>query len=179
MHLKRLINFHRWWWYVINNSLKQSIHIVCLITKIVSRKTIDRRSIDHWKIELFITCTEHVKKIKGLVENPIRTSTFPIYLINNHNRLQVMSKCLLGYKSSLRHWPIDCIDEQNHRINHRHNSFYFATKVGMARRIDNVYSIVVPNQSGRFCKNSNASFFFDVITIHYALNQFCTLVKGT
>ena len=71
------------------------------------------------------------------------------------------------------------IDDQKGSVHHFHDSFHFATEIGVARRIDDINPITVPLERGVFCANRNSFFALEVHRIHHPFLDFLVGTKST
>ena len=78
------------------------------------------------------------EEIKNLIVHLDRIRLRTIYLVNDHNRLQVEFKGFAQHKLGLRHRAFKGVNKKQHTINHLQDTLYLTAKVGMAGCIDNV-----------------------------------------
>ena len=98
----------------IDNGLEQWRHIVSHRVVIFSGNAVDRRGIDHGKIELLFGCAQRVKQVKHLIDHPVRSGARAINLVHHDNRIQSALKRFSRNKAGLWHRPINRIDQQQH-----------------------------------------------------------------
>ena len=58
------------------------------------------------------------------------------------------------HEPCLRHRPVDRIDQQQYRIDHRQDPLDFAAEVGMAGRVDDVDLVILVTDRRRFRRGS-------------------------
>ncbi len=88
-------------------------------------------------------------------------------------------KRLLQYKPSLRHGAFDCIDQKQHAVDHFENPFNLAAKIGVSGGVYYVYFDIFIMRCRVFRKDSNASFPFQIIAVHYPLADLLVKAKNT
>ena len=69
-------------------------------------------------------------------------------------------------ETSLRHSAFKSIYEEKNPICHIKNPFYFAAKITVTRRIDNINFIFLVTDRYIFSKDGNTPFSFEIIAIH-------------
>ena len=149
--------------------LKQRRHILSHRGWIVTRDPQYRRGVHHREIELCFVCAQGIKQIKNLVYHPIGTSTIPIDLVHHHDRIQPSLKCFTRNESSLWHGAIHCVNQKEHRVNHRQNALYLTPEISVPGRVDDIDSVVAPADSGVFGQNRNATLTLLIVRVHDTL----------
>ena len=75
---------------MLDDRLEQRFHRGVRLMNLPHRVPLLRARIDNRKIELFIGGIELDEKVKHHVQNLVRTSIFPVDLINNDDRARVV-----------------------------------------------------------------------------------------
>src|SRR5690606_12948449 len=99
--------------------------------------------------------------------------------VDHHNWLQTVSERFLGHEASLRHRAVNCVNDQQNRIHHRHNTLYFATEVGVPWGVHDIDAVIIPVDGGVFRQDGNATLFLDIVGVHHAFFNAATGVQGT
>ena len=149
--------------------LEQRRHILSHRGWIITRDPQYRRGVHHGEIELRFVRAKGIKQIKNLVYHPIGTGTVPIDLVHHHDGTQPSLKRFTRDESSLWHGAIHCINQQQHRIDHRQDALYLASEISVPRRVDNIDTVVSPANSGVFGQNRNAALTLLIVRVHDTL----------
>ena len=118
---------------------------------------------------MFVAGPEPVEQIKGLINRPVGAGANAVGLVDDHDRAQTLGQRLCGDKAGLRHRPFDRIDQQQHRIDHRQDALYLATKISMAGGIDNIDAVTLKFNGGILGQNGDTALAFQFVAVHYAL----------
>jgi hypothetical protein len=116
---------------VFHDGFEQRRHVGSRLSRLVACEAAQRGGIHHRKIELRLAGAEFVEQVEGLIEHPVRARFFAIDLVDHDDRPQPVLERLLRDEARLRHRAVDCIDEQQHRIDHRQHALHFAAEVGV------------------------------------------------
>ena len=78
----------------------------------------------------------------------------------------------------MRHRPLNGIDQQQHTVDHAQHAFHLATKVGVARRIDNVdvHTFIIDRQI--LGQDGDAPLLFQIVRIHDPFGDMLVSRKG-
>ena len=102
-----------------NDGFKQRVHGAGAHIFIESGVTLQRRSVDDRKIELFIGRSKPVEQVEGTIQNPVRARAGAVDLIDDHDGPKAHGKGFLRHKTSLRHRAVYGVHQQQYRVHHR------------------------------------------------------------
>jgi hypothetical protein len=161
---------------MFENGFEHRPHVRRGLGQIQRRVAVDRGCVNHREIELLVVCPELVEEVEGVVNDPIRSGTVTVNLVDHHDRLQTKGEGFLGDEAGLRHRSFDRIDQQQDPIDHRQHTLDFAAEVGVSRRVDDVDmdTRVVDRQI--LGQDGDASFFLQLVRVHHPLGD--VLVSG-
>ncbi len=171
LQLERSLPVHVGRRAVLDDRLEQRRHVLGEILRIVAGEAAERGRIDDREVELFFARAELVEKVERLVEHPIRTRLVAIDLVDDDDGTQPVAERLLRDEPRLRHRSVDCIDEQQHRVDHREHALHFAAEIGVARRVDDVDAIVLPADCRVLREDRDAALTLERIRVHHALGR--------
>src|SRR5690606_34715528 len=104
---------------LIDNYLKQRIHVARPLINIERRPTFESRSVDDGKIELLNGRPEPVEQIEGLAHDPIGTRSVTVKLVDDNNGFEPVTECLACDEGRLRHGTVYSVNQQKHTVHHR------------------------------------------------------------
>src|ERR1700761_5003376 len=162
---------------VLDDGLEQRLHVAFAHRRIQPGKTAQRGRVYDGKIQLFVSGAQPIEQIESLIQHPTRASLVAVNLVDDHDRTQAMLECLLRDETRLRHGSIDRIHQQQDTVDHREHSFDFAAEVRVARRIDDVDTVVAPSDRGILRKNGYAALALQIVGIHHALLQILARIE--
>ena len=163
---------------VRQNGVEQRLHVFARLIQFQSRPAVEARGIHNREIQLFVGSTQLIEQIKGQIHCLIRIGAIAVNLIDQHDRTQAKGQRLLRYEAGLRHRAFSSIHQQYHAVDHAQYAFDFTTEVGVTRGIDDVDVHAVVFNSGVLGKNRDATFLFQIVGVHDALNQLLVSGKG-
>ncbi len=179
MHLERPVEIDVRGRHMRENGLEERRHIAA---RDVGRKpgvTKKRRRIYDREVELLLRCAQAIEEIEGLVEHPAWTRARTVDLIDDDDRAQAVGKGFASDKARLRHRSVHRIDEEQHRVDHRQHALHLAAKVGVARRVDDVDSIIAPADRRVLGEYRDAALALEHVRIHDARAHVLARVERT
>ena len=141
-------------------------HIVSHSFVVLTRNAIDSGGINDGEVQLFLGSAQGIEKIKYLINHPIRAGARPVDLVHHHDGIQTSFKGFGCDEAGLRHRPIDSVDQQQHRVDHRQDSLNFTAKVSVPRGIDDIDAIVVPRDRSVLREDRDPAFALLIVRIH-------------
>src|SRR5450756_190627 len=147
---------------LLEHQLEQGCQVLRWIVEVHSRLAVAARSIDDREIQLLFGCVEFDKQVEGLVDDFLNTGILPIDLVDDDDRLEIELKSFLEHKPRLRHRSLGGVDQQQNPVHHSQDALHFATKVRVARRIDNVDLDTLPHQRHVLRDNGDAALPLEV-----------------
>ena len=169
MQLQRALELDGRRRHVIDDGFEQRLHVAVALGGIRGRIALQRGGVDHGKVELLVARAEPVEEIERLIEHPLRARAVAIDLVDDHERREAVLERLARDETSLRHRAVDCVDEQQHAVDHRQHALDLAAEVRVPRRVDDVDAPVVPADRGVLGENRDAALFLEVVRVHRAL----------
>src|SRR5690554_2431790 len=114
LQLKRAVRINIRGRHTLDNRLEQRGHVALTNAIVKTRIAVEGRSVDDRKVELIIGRAEVIEQIEYLVDDPVRTRTRSVDLVDHDDGLEAILKGLLCYETCLRHRAVDRIDQQQH-----------------------------------------------------------------
>ncbi len=179
LHLERAFGVSFRGFHVVDDGLKQRLHVLGLDVLIHGGPTVQCRGVNHFEVQLFVSRAQVVEQVKYLIHYPVRTSTRTVNLVDDHDRLQTLSECFLGHETGLRHRAVNGVNQQQHGVNHGQYTLNFTTEVGVTRGINDVDAVVIPADRSVLGENGDATFPFQIIGVHDPFLAFRGAVQGT
>ena len=126
----------------------------------------ERRGVDDREVELRFGRAEPVEQVERLVQHPVRARLVPVDLVDHDDRPQAVRKRLLRDEARLRHRPVDRVDQQQHRVDHRQHPLDLAAEIGVTGRVDDVDSVVAPADRGVLREDRDAALALERVRVH-------------
>src|SRR5271157_3377808 len=104
----------------------------------MSCPTFPPTGINHREIQLVVADSQFQEEVLYQIQNYRYSSIFPVYLVDNHDRFDLLFQCFTQNHFSLGHRTIYSIDKKKTAVRHIGPSLHFATEIGMSRSIDNI-----------------------------------------
>ena len=166
---------------MLQDSVKQGRHIGSpLRTRFALDQggpTVDARGINHGEIQLLVVCAQLVKQLKCGIDDSVGTRARFVHLIHHHDGLQTQSQGFFGDKAGLWHGAFLCVNQKHHAVDHRQSAFNLATKVRVARGVDDVDVGALPADSAVFGEDGDAAFSFNRVVVHHGVHYFFVFGK--
>ena len=143
----------------------------------MSRKAVLGRRVDEVKVVQIFLSTHFQNQLHGFVNHFFGSSVGLVDFVNHHHRLEPRLKCLAQNKARLRHRAFGRVDQQQGSVCHLKNSFNFAAKVRVTRRIDDVDLDAFVGQRNVLGEDRDATLFFDVARIQDSLARQLRVTK--
>ena len=106
------------------------------------------------------------EQIKNQIEDLVRRRIIAIDLIDNHDRLGTRFEGFAEHKPRLSLRTICGIDDQKNAVDHVHDAFDFAAKIGMPRRINDVDVVIVVFERSVLGLDGDTLFALQVHGVH-------------
>ena len=90
-------------------------------------------------VKLGIVGVKLQEQLQNLVDNLAGTRLGTVNLVDAHDDGKLELQCLLQYEFCLWHCALKRIDNKDDTIYHFQDTLYLAAKVGMSRRVNNIY----------------------------------------
>ncbi len=171
------VSFRRF--HVVDDGLEQGFHVLGRSVQIHGGPTVQCRGVNNFEVQLLVGGTQVVEQVEYLIHYPVRTGTRTVNLVDHHDRLQTLGKCLLGHETGLRHRAVYRVNQQQHGVNHGEYALNFTTEVGVTWGIHDVDAVVVPADRSVLGENGDATFPFQIIGVHDPFLTFRGAVQGT
>ncbi len=155
---------------MLHDGLEERRHVAAAQGRIQRGNAVKRGGVDHGKIELRIAGPQTVEEIERLVEHPAGARASAVDLVDDDDRMQTAGERLLGDEARLRHRPLDGVDQQQHRIDHRQHALDFAAEVGVTGRVNDVDPEATPLDGGVFGENGDTALALEVVCVHDAFD---------
>ena len=162
-----------------DNHVEKRQHVLIAIVGRKACITVYRRRKDHvfhGKFKLLIGGAQVHHQIKGIIHNLFRTGSVAVNLVDHHHdgkaRIDGMSK----HKARLRHRAFSGINKQKSTVCHLEHSLHLATKISVARRINDVDLGSLIFNGNVFCQNGNSALTLLIVGVQ---NTFLNLLIFT
>jgi hypothetical protein len=119
------------------------------------------------------------KELVDLVKNFFGTSVATVDLVENDNGGQPSGEGLRQHVSGLWERPFSGVDEEDDTVHHCQRPFYLATKIGMARGVDEIDVDPVPVHGGSLSKNRDSAFALLIVGVHDSVDDGGVVTKRT
>ena len=83
------------------------------------------------------------EEVLGFLHHLVNAGVGPVGLIHHDNDGHFGSQGLTQHEPGLRQWPFGGVDKQYHAVDHGKPTFNFATKIGVARSVNDVNDEVI------------------------------------
>src|ERR1041384_640555 len=160
------------WRHRFDDRLKKRNHIPALIGQISFRESFLCARVNNRKIELFVGGFQFNEKIKNEIEDFVRARMLSVDLVNDDDRLEMVFKCFSQNKAGCGLWTIVRVHYEQNAIDHFHYAFDFTAEIGVAGRIDDVDSVIIPLKRGVLRANRDSLFALEIHRIHHSLFDF-------
>ena len=121
------------------------------------------RAVEDRKIELFLGRIEGGKQIEDFIGDFGRARVRPINLVDDHNRLEPHFQGFGDHEFRLRQRPFGGVDQNQCAIHHIEDAFDLTAEIGMAGRVDDIDSRIIPDQRGGLGEDGNAALTLEVV----------------
>ena len=85
---------------------------------------------------------------------------------------------LLQDELGLRHRALGRVDQQDGAVDHRQDALDLAAEIGVAGRVDDVDSGVLPDQRGHLGEDGDAALALEIVGIHRAFRDPFVVAEG-
>ena len=179
LHLQRTRRIHLRRRYEVDDRPEQRGHAAVAHRGVGRRPALDRRGVEHRKIELLVRGAQPVEQIECLLDHPFRTRRRPVHLVDDDDRPQPARQRLAGDERRLRHRSFDRVDQQQHRIHHRQRPLDLAAEIGVSGRIDDVDPPVLPVDRRVLGENGDAALAFQLVGVHHPLQHLAVRAQAS
>ena len=128
---------------MVDDALEYALNIFLLVIQILDCPAIASGTVIDRIVEKGIGTVEVAKHLEHLIDHLTNSRSGSVDLIDHNQGLYILLECLSEDKFSLSHRPLGGTDHQAHPIDHVHNSLDLTSEILMARRVHNVYAVVV------------------------------------
>ncbi len=164
--------------HALDDHLVQRRHVLGHIVRVIAGDAVERRGVDHRKIQLFVVGAQVVEQVEHLVHDPVRPGARAVDLVDHHDRLQALLEGLGGHEPRLRHGAVHRVHQQQHRVHHRQDALDLAAEIGVARGVDDIDAVVVPLDGGVLRQDGDTALLFLVVGVHDPLGALVLAVQG-
>src|ERR1700739_4415406 len=135
------------------------------------RNSVTRVGINYRKIELVFRGVEIDEKVVDFIEHFFRPGVGAVNFVQNDDWRQLRGQGFLQHVARLRQRPFAGIHQQDDAVNHAQRAFDFTAKVAVAGSVHDIDLGVVEKQRRILGQNGDAALAFQVVGIHYALDN--------
>ncbi len=166
-------------WYVFDNCIEQGFEAAQRLIHCGGCRSVACRRIDDREVKLGRVDDKVQKQFRNGIKHLIRACLWPVYLIDDDDRLQFIFQRLSQHKSGLRHGSVYCIDEQEHAVHHGERTLDLTAEVGMSRCIDDVDLIVVVPDRCVLCEYRDAPLALELERVHHPFHDLLIDAENT
>ena len=178
-HLERSFNVNIGSRNVFHNYFKERVKIVAFFVHGKFCDTVTSGSKYNGEFQLVFVSVQFDEQVQNFVDNFVNALVRTVNFIDYNDGFQMLFQCFAQYVFGLGHGAFVGVYQKQYTINHGQYAFYFATKVSMARSIEDVdFGITVHNR-GVFGQNGNATFTFQIVGVHYAVFNVFVATENT
>ena len=161
---------------MLHDGIEERLHRVGDVGQLVLGVAHLRRAINEGEIELLVGRVEAHEELEHEVQHLLRVGVVAVDLVDDHDGLGTGLECLAQHEASLGLGTFRRIHDQQHAVDHVHDTLDLAAEVGVSRSIHNVDVVVLVLEGGVLGANRDALFLFQVHGIHQALHLGLSLV---
>ena len=140
--------------------------------------TVNTRGIHHREIQLFVSSTQFVEQVEGLVDHFVRVGAWLVNFVDHHDRLETQGQSFFGHETRLGHGAFLRINEQHHTVHHGQCALYFTAKVGVAWGVNDVDVRAFPADGTVFGQDGNAALTLNGVVVHDGVDHFFVFGKS-
>ncbi len=178
LHLERAVGVHVRGRDVLDDGLQQTGHVALGHAGVQPGKTVQGGGEHDREVQLLVGRTQAIKQVEHLVHGPVGARAGAVHLVDHHDRLEAHREGLLGDEAGLGHWAVDCVHQQQHRVDHRQHTFDLATEVGVSGGVDDIDAVILPLDGRVLGQDGDPAFLFDGVGVHDPIAVVTTLVEG-
>ena len=153
---------------MFHDGLEERGHPIVFVLESLDGVTVARAGVNERGIELFFRGVEFQEQLQHLVVHLVRVGVLAVDLVDDHDDFQAVGEGFLQDEASLRLRAVECVDEQQHAIDHAEDAFDFAAEIGVAGGIDDIDRVAAPMDGGVLGLDGDALFLLEVHGIHGA-----------
>ena len=165
--------------HVAQDQLEQRLHAVA-VRAVETRRhpALLGRAVEDRKIELLVGRIERGEQVEHLVHDLGRARVRPVDLVDHHDGLEAHLQRLGHDELGLRQRPFGRIDQHQRAVHHVEDALDLAAEVGVARRVDDVDAVSLPQDRGRLGEDRDAALALQVVGIHRPLDLALVIPVG-
>ena len=129
------------------------------------------RAVENGKVELLFGRLERGEQVEDLVGDFGGAGVRPIDLVDDDDRLQSHFERLGDHELGLRQRALGGVDQHQRAVHHVEDALDLAAEIGVAGRIDDIDSGVLPEDRGHLGEDGDAALALEVVRIERALGD--------
>ena len=153
---------------MFDDGIEQRFHRAANVVQFHLGETFLRAGVNDGEIKLLIRGVERNKEIKHQVENLVWGGIVTVDLVDDHDGLRAGFEGFAEHKAGLGLRTVHGIDDQQHAVDHIHDSFHFAAEIRVTGGIHDIDVVILVLKSGVFGADGDALFTLEVHRIHEA-----------
>src|SRR5579871_5263839 len=118
---------------------------------------------------LLFVDSEVEEELHDLFFDFVNTRIRTINLINNYGHMEALLEGFAQNETGLRQWSFRSIHQQKRAIGHEQGALYFAPKICVTGRVNNIDLTSLPFETGILGGNGDAALLLELARIHHAL----------
>jgi hypothetical protein len=168
-HLERALSVTPRLGHVCENGVEQGAEIRPRDPRARGRHAVPGRGVDERRIQLPMRRLQIHEQFQHLVVDLFGTGIRPVYLVDDHHRLEVQLQCLACHEPGLWHGPFRRVHQDEHAVHHAEDAFNLAAEIGVPRRVDEIDLGIAPTHRGILGQDRDAPLPLEGIRVHHAL----------
>ena len=104
--------------HMFDDRFKEHGHIVAAHRWLQGGPAFESRGVDYRKIQLCVRCAETVEQVEGLIHRPAGPGRGAVDFVDDKDGAEPLGQRLARDEPGLRHWALDGVHQQKHRIDH-------------------------------------------------------------
>ena len=178
-HLCRAFRITFWCWDFFQDGVKQNIQIFAFHTWLTGSGSFFTGAVQNFAFELFFVCIQIKQKVINFLGYFFVSCIRTVSLVYYDDNLVTQRKCFGQYKTGLRHWTFERVNQQDNTVYHFEDTLNLAAEVCMSWGVNDVDLCAFIVDCSILCKDGDTSFTFKVTVIHDTVLNRLVVTEGT
>ena len=126
---------------MFDDGIEDLLKIVSFTTQFFFTPAVTTGTVEDGEIESFVIRFQADEQVEDLVDHLGWATVGAIRLVDDDHRFEIVFESLLQNEACLWHRAVKRVDQQQYSVRHRKNPLHLATKVGVARGVDDVDAV--------------------------------------
>ena len=167
--------------HVVDDHVEQRVHVHVAVLGIEAGKTVHGAGVDnvlHSELELVVGGTQVGHKVEAVVVGLLGVSTRTVDLVDDDHDLEAGVDSVTQHEAGLGHGALKGVDQQQGAVGHTQHALDLATKVGVARGVDDVDLDVLVLDRDVLGENRDAALALLVVRVQDAVLDLLVGTEG-